>query len=174
MIIDIIISQMNVDGLTPIMTWLEDSALHDWVIGSAWIWPTLETLHFLGLCLLIGSLIFVDMRVLGFAGKAPLKEMHGFVPITVLGFAINLITGLLFLFGDPFRYFPNIAFQAKMLVIFLAGLNLLYFELKVHPIIKKGGDSVVLGSGAKIAAGLSLAFWLFVVVAGRMIPYFEY
>lgn len=164
---------IDVEGLTPLMTWLENSSLHNWVIGSSWIWPTLESFHFLGLCLLLGALIFVDLRVLGFAGKAPLKEMHAFVPIAILGFSINLITGLLFVFGDPFRYFPNVAFQAKMFVIFLAGLNVLYFELKVHPAIKRDGDAAVSFDG-KLVAALSLVFWLFVVVAGRMIPYFEF
>ena len=159
---------------TPLMSWMEQSAVHDVVIGSAWIWPTLESLHFLGLCLLLGSIIFVDMRVVGFAKTAPLKAMHAFVPIAVTGFAINAITGLLFVFGDPFRYFPNVAFQAKMFVILLAGLNVLYFELKVHPQIRRDGDSTTLGADAKLVAGLSLIFWLFVVVAGRMIPYFEY
>lgn len=171
MTFNLITQAFNVDKLTPLMTWLEESALHDWVISSAWIWPTLESFHFLGLCLLFGSLLFVDLRVLGFAGKAPIKEMHGYVPFAVAGFAINLITGLLFVFGDPFRYFPNIAFQAKMIVIFLAGLNLLYFELMVHPKIKA---NETIGSDAKIAAALSLLFWAFVIVAGRMIPYFEY
>ncbi len=155
------------------MIWLEDSSIHDWVIGSTWTWPMLESLHFLGLSLLLGALIFVDLRVLGFAGKAPIKEMHAFVPIAVLGFTLNLITGILFLFGDPFRYFPNLAFQAKMFAILLAGLNVLYFELKVHPRIRESGDAGV-GIDGKIVAALSLIFWIFVVVAGRMIPYFEW
>lgn len=170
--LDILLPMINVDGLTPLMTWLENSGLHDWVVGSAWIWPTLESFHFLGLCLLIGGLIFVDMRVLGFAGKAPLKEMHAFVPIVVIGFLINLITGTLFVFGDPFRYFPNIAFQLKMFLIFLAGLNVLYFETKVHPKIKAGETQV--GFDGKLVAALSLIFWIIVVIAGRMIPYVEY
>lgn len=160
--------------LTALMSWMDNSGLHDWVVGSGWIWPMLETFHFLGLCLLLGSLIFVDLRVVGYNKTAPLKPIHAFVPITIIGFSLNAITGLLFMFGDPFRYFPNVAFQFKMFLIFLAGLNVLYFELKVHPKIKAAGDAAELGLDARIVAGASLVFWVGVILAGRLIPYFEY
>ena len=157
----------------PLINWMKQSAVHDFVTQNGWVWPTLETFHFLGLCLLLGSLIFVDLRVLGFNKKAPLKEIHAFVPLTIIGFSINALTGLLFLFGDPERYFPNVAFQIKMFLVFLAGLNVLYFELRVHPKIKQFGDAAKLGFDAKFVAGASLVFWVLVIILGRMIPYFE-
>lgn len=157
----------------PLINWMKQSAVHDFVTQNTWVWPTLETFHFLGLCLLLGSLILVDLRVVGFNKKAPLKEIHAFVPLTITGFSINALTGLLFLFGDPERYFPNVAFQFKMLLVFLAGLNVLYFEMKVHPQIKEHGDQTKLGMDAKIVAGASLVFWILVIILGRMIPYLE-
>ena len=159
--------------LEPLIQWMKNSAIHDFVTKNGWVWPTLETLHFLGLCLLLGSLILVDLRILGFNKKAPLKGIHAFVPLTVVGFALNAFTGLLFLFGDPERYFPNIAFQSKMLLVFIAGLNVLYFELIVHSTIKKHGDSAKLGIDAKLVAGASLVFWVLIIILGRMIPYLE-
>lgn len=159
--------------LTPLMTWMKESALHGFITQNGWVWPILESLHFLGLCLLLGSLIFVDMRVLGFNKKAPLREIHAFVPLTIIGFSLNAITGLMFLFGDPFRYFPNVAFQYKMLLVFYAGLNVLYFEMRVHPQIKREGNAANLTLDAKIVAGASLVFWVGVIILGRMIPYLE-
>ena len=102
----------------PLINWMKQSAVHNFVTQNTWVWPTLETFHFLGLCLLLGSLILVDLRVLGFNKKAPLKEIHAFVPLTITGFSINALTGLLFLFGDPERYFPNVAFQFKICLLY--------------------------------------------------------
>lgn len=158
------------DGLKQ---WMEDTAINNFVTGNAWAWPMLETFHFIGLCLLLGSLLIVDLRIMGFSKKVPIGPVHSFVPITIIGFSINFITGLLFLFGDPHRYFPNVAFQLKMVLIVLAGLNVLYFESVVHPKIKKTGDATIIGMDAKFVAGASLALWVCVIIAGRMIPYVE-
>lgn len=153
--------------------WMEQTFIHKMVVSAGWIWATLEAFHFIGLTLLLGSLILVDLRILGYSKETPIKPVHAFIPVTIAGFAINLTTGVLFLFGEPTRYFPNAAFQWKMLFVFLVGLNVLYFKLRVHPEIEAKGEAAILGIDAKIVAGASLIFWIAVIILGRLIPYVE-
>ena len=95
------------------------------VLNYAWSWPTLESLHFLALCTLMGSLLIMDLRLIGFNRIIPLQAVHSLMPVAIVSFAINLITGLGFMFGDPYTYFANWAFWVKMILIVLAGLNFL-------------------------------------------------
>lgn len=153
--------------------WLRATDLHAFITGNSWVWPSMEMVHFLGLCLLFGSLLFVDLRVIGVARKVPLKLVDTFIIVTLIGFSLNVITGALFLVGDPGRYFINIAFRLKMVLIVIAGLNALYFTIRIRPQIQAGADSSYLSADAKFVAGFSLCLWTSIIVLGRIIPYVE-
>ena len=90
-----------------ILSWMESGALARMIIESAWLFPTLETVHFVGLILLIGSMYVIDLRLIGFASRIPVHAVVKYIPVSIIGFAINLITGSMFLFADPFRYYPK-------------------------------------------------------------------
>ncbi len=153
---------------------LESTALHQYIQSQAWLWPTLEMFHFLGLCLLLGSLLIIDLSVIGFARDISLRLVDKFIIATLIGFAINAITGTLFVVGDPARYFVNIAFRIKMLLIVIAGLNALYFTFRVRPKIKAGANNFHdLSIDARLSTALSLTLWTSVIVLGRFIPYVE-
>jgi hypothetical protein len=81
--------------------------------------------------------------------------------------------GLFFFAGDPFRYFYNIAFQWKMALIVLAGINALWFWFGEHAKLSKLADGEQADFPAKVIATLSLAIWMGVIVLGRLIPYLE-
>lgn len=151
---------------------IETSALGQLMHGTAWLFPMAEILHFMGLSLLIGSLLVVDCRLLGFARGFAVESVYKFLPLALAGFGINLVTGIMFFFSDPFRYYPNIAFRIKMLFILLAGLNALYFAIKVHgnSVQTEGGEA---GTDIRTVSTLSLLFWLGVIILGRFIPYVE-
>ncbi len=151
---------------------IETSALGQVMRSSVWLFPMAEILHFIGLSLLIGSLLVVDCRLLGFARNFPVAAVYRFLPLALAGFGINLVTGAMFFFSDPFRYYSNIAFRLKMLCILLAGLNALYFALNVH------GNSGLAGgdeprTAIRTVSALSLLFWIGVIILGRFIPYVE-
>ena len=155
------------------ITQITASSLHNFITSNSWVWPTLEMIHFFGLCLLFGSLLVIDLRSLGFAKKIPLATVDVLITITLIGFALNLMTGLLFVIGDPGRYFVNIAFKIKMGLIVIAGLNALFYFISVQPKIQVGPNSKDLPAYAKVVALLSLLLWTSVIVLGRMIPYVE-
>lgn len=157
------------------LAWMETSALGQFMRESAWAWPLAEIAHFIGLSLLIGSLLVIDLRLLRVLPSLPLQAALRFLPLTLIGFAINLITGLLFCFGDPFRYYPNVAFRLKMLFVLLAGANALWFKFALALASKDEAslDAPGTAESAKIIAAVSLILWFGVIVMGRFIPYVE-
>ena len=157
---------------TSLLDWMETTWLNELVIGYAWTWPTLETLHFLGMCMLFGPIIVMDLRLAGFHENVmPAQAVHTLIPLTLVGFATNLITGVMFFFGDPYRYSINISFQLKMVLVLLGGLNALFFWLKVTPLMD--GPQAVANPPAyiKLVGLASLALWTGVLCFGRLIPY---
>ena len=153
---------------------LKSSDLNAFITSNFWVWPTLEMIHFLGLCLVLGSLLIVDLSVIGFARGISLRLVDKFIIATLIGFALNAATGALFVVGDPARYFHNIAFKIKILLIIFAGFNALYFTFRVRPRIVAGADNFQdIGVDAKISTALSLTFWTSIIVLGRFIPYVE-
>ena len=96
---------------------------------------------------------------------------HKLLVIVFLGFAINLVSGILFFFGDPGRYAINIGFQVKFGLIILAGLNVLWFYFKVARTMHTWADSNTPPASAKLIASTSLVLWFSVLICGRLIPY---
>ncbi len=150
---------------------LGQSLLHDFMVQVGPAFPTCETLHFIGLSLLFGSLLLVDLRAMGFFKDLPLIALHKLVPLALAGFAINAVTGLLFVAYDPPTYFGNTAFLWKMVLIAAAGVNALVFEFAVFRPLAAGNAAVEHGALIKVLAALSLLLWSGVLIAGRLIPF---
>jgi hypothetical protein len=91
----------------------------------------------------------------------------------IVGFLINLLTGIEFFVTDPFMYWPSPAFKLKMFLILLAGLNALVFTVMEHRHVLALADDKNTGAYVKITAGLSLSLWLAVLLLGRLLPAFE-
>ncbi len=82
------------------LVWLEHTAIANAIRTTPWMYPTFETLHYVGLSLLVGGIMLIDLRVLGFARQLSLKSMIGLLPFVWVGFIINATTGsLLFIYG---------------------------------------------------------------------------
>ena len=154
-----------------LMDWLVSTPINGLVLNYPWSWPTLESLHFLALCLLMGSLLVMDLRLIGFNRIIPLQAVHSLMPVAIGAFIVNLVTGLGFLFGDPHTYFANYAFWVKMSLIVLAGVNFLVYFTAVEPKILKLGPHEHTPLMAKLVGMLSLVFWFGVLSYGRLLPY---
>ena len=157
-----------------LIQWLSSTALNKYIMSEPWLWPTLEIFHFLGLCLLLGALLVSDLRMLGMARAVPLKRIETFMVMAVIGFSINLITGIIFVIGDPDRYLPNIAFRIKIVLILLAGLNVVYYLWRLRPQVLAEKEGSGQSGGIRCVAALSLVLWVCIIVLGRIIPYVEY
>lgn len=137
-----------------------------------WVWPLAESLHFIGLSLLVGTVGVFDLRLLGLAPRIPLSALHRLVPFGVIGFALNLATGLLFLMTEPDQYILNPAFHVKLLLIVLAGANALTFYLTVGP-RALAPAAVRLPRAAVVMGAVSLSLWLGVIIAGRLLTFYR-
>jgi hypothetical protein len=158
--------------IIPILNWMESTWVNNLANGPQWSWPIMETLHFTGMCLLFGAIIVMDLRLLGFDRVAtPHAALHTLIPLAIAGFSINLITGIVFLFGNPYRYAMNISFCIKAVLILLAGANAIYFWLKAMPILSRIGPHEDTPTSVKVVGVTSLILWASVLAAGRLIPY---
>jgi hypothetical protein len=140
-----------------------------YVTGRTWVWPTCETLHFVGLCMLFTVVVIVDLRMLGMIRAVPYSAVYQLLPIGMLGFAINLVTGILFFLGVPSQYVHNPVFYWKMVFVVLGGFNILYFMLVDEAWSVGPGEDAPFS--AKIAAASAIFIWAAVLFCGHMLPF---
>ena len=152
-------------------TWLEATRLSTFVNSSPWIWAACETLHFIGLAVLIGTAGLLDLRLLGFFRRLPLAPLRALLPWMIGAFALNLCTGFMFLAGSPFQYIHNIAFGLKLLFIVVAGVNALVFTATASRAALEVGPGMQVSVVGRVCGAVSLISWFAVVYFGRMLPY---
>jgi uncharacterized membrane protein len=142
----------------------------DAMVNVTWPWAASETVHFIGLCLLFGVVLLVDLRMLGFMKGIPFSTLHRLLPWGVLGFGINVVTGMLFFVGaPPTFYVTNATFFWKLALILVAGANALYFTVFDQPwSLGAGGTPPV---AAKVAAASGIFLWTAVIFCGQMLPF---
>ena len=145
------------------------TALGIWFVEKTWAWPASETLHFIGLWLLFGVVLLVNLRMLGIVKNLPFSTLHRLLPWGVLGFALNGITGMLFFIAAPGQYTQNLSFHLKMLLIVIAGVNVIYFTIFDDAWKLRAQDAPPLHG--KVIAVSTIALWLGVIYFGRMLPF---
>ncbi len=150
---------------------IEGGVVYTWVTSIFWLWPVMETLHFIGLSMLLGGLIIIDTRLAGLFRGINIAATHKLLPWVFIGFGINLVTGVLFFFGDPMRYSVNIGFQIKMVLVVIAGLNALWFWFRINKDMHTWAADADTPAEAKVVAWVSLVTWTGVLLLGRLIPY---
>jgi hypothetical protein len=139
------------------------------VLSLPYGWPSLETLHFIGLSLLIGVVLLIDLRMLGVMKNVSFPALHRLLPWAIIGFGINLTSGMLFFVASPEQYAHNIAFIWKLILMMLAGLNAFYFTLFDEAWVLKPGDEAPFS--AKAMAVSAIVLWIGVLYFGSMLPF---
>jgi len=153
--------------------WLEKTpwsiALHE----SLWVYPIVETVHVLTLCLFLGTAVMVDLRLLGLTMRhIPMSQVaRQLLPWTAAGFGIMVMSGALLFYAIPVRTYLNIFFRVKIVMLLLAGLNAWVFHRTLYRRVAEWDLDPVPPKGARVAAALSLVLWAGIVAAGRMIAY---
>jgi uncharacterized membrane protein len=137
--------------------------------GVGWLWPAAETIHFIGLCMLFIVVLVVDLRLLGMAKGLSFKALFQLLPVGMLGFTLNLITGVLFFLAAPGQYVNNVEFHRKVLLIVLAGFNVLYFMLVDETWTVGPDDDAPLRT--KVAAASAIFLWIGILYYGHMLPF---
>jgi len=148
---------------------LDPGGLGNYVTDEKWVWPTCETLHFVGLSLLMGVVLLIDLRMLGVIKNVSFAALHRLLPWAILGFAVNLLTGMLFFAGRSSQYTTNYVFQWKIAFVVLAGVNALYFTMFDETwTLQAGDDAPVM---AKVMASSAIFLWIAILFCGSMLPF---
>lgn len=152
------------------LEWLQYTRVATFVAETLWAYPLFETLHTLGMALLVGSLGLINLRILGYKPELPILGTLDLLPLAWLGFTINLISGLLLFTSDPVYFWSSITFKVKIGLIVLGGINAFILSQSVFREARAGGDATP-GMQARLVAASSLTFWVGAIIAGRLIAY---
>jgi hypothetical protein len=143
------------------------------LMHTAWAWPAAESIHFIGLSLLVGTIFLFDLRLLGVGRQIPIRRLHRLVPWGLGGYGCTVGTGLLFLLAEPDQYIYNPAFHFKLLFMAAAGVNALLFYLTTYDDVTAAGAAANPPGRAKVIAAASVLLWLSVIVAGRLLTFYR-
>lgn len=143
-------------------------ALHE----SLYVYPLVESAHVLSLLLFVGTVAFVDLRLLGWTlREVPVSEVaRRLLPFTIAGFVIAATTGALLFYAIPVRTYTSVFFRVKVLMLLAAAGNAWLFHLRTRGEVPWDRDATPPRT-ARLTGAFSLLAWTVVIVAGRMIAY---
>lgn len=152
---------------------LEASPVGTYIAESSWAFPTIESIHVIALVTVVGTIAIMDLRLLGAASRdtAVTLMSRDTLPFTWGAFVLAAITGSLLFVSKATSYAHNPYFIAKMISMALAGLNMAIFHSSTWKTVTKWDSDCAIPLGGKIAASLSLFFWVLVVFFGRAIGF---
>ena len=156
-----------------ILQWLEASGLATRIRESLFLFPMLESIHVIGLALVVGTISIIDLRLLGLASvDRPFKRMAADIMKWTWGaFALTALTGSLMFMTNAGVYYHNFYFRSKMALLLLAGVNMLSFELTLGRRAHRWDNAAAAPPAGRVVAVLSLAIWISVIFAGRLIGF---
>jgi len=160
-------------SLLPFCEWLAGTAWSVALHESLYLYPLVETTHVLALLVFVGTVIFVDLRLIGWSFReVAVSEVTGrLLPWTIGGFVIIATTGALLFYAIPVRTYSSIFFRIKLIMLIVAGVN----TALVHRRMNRGGVAwdrePIPPLRIRLAGAISLLSWTTVIVMGRMIAY---
>jgi hypothetical protein len=155
------------------MEWL---ATTEWSIAlheSQYAYTTIESIHVWTLCLFVGFVVLLDLRLVGIVFRSvPVSHMvERLLPWTKVGFTIMVISGIALFYAIPFRTYHNVFFRVKAILLVLAGLNAFVFHNGVYRKAPQWDLDGYTPRAARLAGILSLILWTAIVFCGRLIAY---
>jgi hypothetical protein len=159
--------------LQELISYFENSALADNIRENDLLFPLIESVHVVSICLVVGSILVVDLRLLGLASldRSVSRVTRGILPLTWCAFAIAVASGSLMFISNATKYLENGYFIAKLLLIGAAGLNMVIFHAISARNQPQWDNRARLPLPARLAGGLSILLWISVVACGRWIGF---
>lgn len=151
---------------------LQGSAVGSAISASTWMFPTIETVHVIAISTVIGSIVMVDLRLVGLASRErPVSAVtHDLLPWTWGAFALAAVTGLLLFSSRAADYMAVPAFVLKFVFMAIAAANMAVFHVTTYRSVNRWNVGPP-ALGARVAGGLSLALWAAIVVCGRKVGF---
>jgi hypothetical protein len=159
--------------LGELISYFEDSALADNIRENDLLFPLIESVHVVAICLVVGSILAVDLRLLGLASiNRPVSRVTaGILPLTWGAFVVAVVSGGLLFISNATKYLGNGFFIAKLCLIAAAGLNMVIFHFISAKNLPLWENQARLPWPARLAGGTSIALWIAVVACGRWIGF---
>ena len=156
-----------------ILGWLQGTGLATGIRDSLILFPLLESVHVIGLSLVVGTIAVIDLRLLGFAStqRSFQRMASDIMKWTWAAFAVTALTGSLMFITNATVYFHNDYFRAKIALLVLAAINVLVFELTAGRTIRQWDRAPSAPPLGRTLAAVSLVVWVAVIVTGRMIGF---
>jgi hypothetical protein len=153
--------------------WLEQTGVGTSIRESLWLFPIIETVHIFGIVLLVGSTSILDLRLMGLTLRdEPVSKLAWrYLPWSWAGFVLQLVTGGLLFASEATKMYGNLGFDIKMILIVVAGIKALVFNLIAYQSVGKWENDPVAPFSARVAGCLSILLWFGIVAAGRWIAY---
>lgn len=153
--------------------WLEQTWIASRVRESLWLFPAIETGHLLGMAALVGTITMFDLRLLGRALRTKRVSEVGrtLLPWTWAAFAVQLLTGVVLFSSEAVKLYANPAFRLKLLLILLAGIQVLIFHRTMYRGVAAWDGGQPIPRTARISGALSILLWMSIVAAGRFIGF---
>ena len=153
------------------LEWLQGTWVGVLVAESLWGYPLFETIHTVGMAMMIGALGLINLRVLGVKADLPLLDTRALLPLAWLGFTLNALSGSLLFTSDAVYFWGKYTFRIKMILIILGGINAALLGRRVFREAAAGVPAPQPVASTKWIAFSSLVFWFGAVIAGRLIAY---
>jgi hypothetical protein len=160
-------------SIVPSLEWLAGLAWTTAIRESPWGYPITETAHVASIVVFAGLVIVMDLRLLGlaFTQTPPAQFQRRLFPWQMAAFVPSTATGLFLCVIDPLRYYGNVFFSLKLLLLALAGLNALLFHLRTYRRAGQWDEDPRFTALARLGGGVSLFLWSAVIVAGRFVAF---
>ncbi len=160
-------------SIVPALEWLEALAWTTAIRESTWGHPIIETAHVASTVAFAGLVIIMDLRLVGLAfAHAPQTQIQRrLFPWQIAIFVPSMATGLLLCCVDPLRYYGNVFFRVKLVLLALAGANALVFHLRTYRTASRWEEDPRVIATARLAGAVSLLLWCAIIVSGRLIAF---
>jgi hypothetical protein len=156
-------------SLVDLLSTLADTPVAKAIAESGWVFPTLECFHVVAITLVVGSILVVDLRLIGLASRHRPADVFTaqLTPITWVAFSIALLTGGLMFLAKPVAYSQNLFFRGKLALLLLAAINMAVF----HLMVERRGGATASRLAAKASGLASLIIWIAIIAMGRWIGF---
>jgi hypothetical protein len=153
--------------------WIFRTPLSVSIRESIWVYPILDVLHCVGILLVAGTIVVVDLRLLGFGlRRLSVSSVVGQVlPWTLSGFGFMFVTGSLLAWSEPVRLYRSLFFSWKLLFLATAGVNALLFHYGIYRSVGAWDSASLTPARARLAGVVSIVCWICVIAAGRAVGY---
>ena len=150
--------------------WLQNTYWSIAIRESLLLYPLIETTHVLALCVSVGLIAIVDLRLIGLSfSNVLISEVTGkLIPWALVGFTLMVTSGLLLFYANPLKASQNLFFQIKMVALLLAGLNAFFFHAAIYRKTTTWDSLQIIPFRARLAGCASLTLWTAVLVSGRL------